>query len=131
MPQVGNLGSLIRFAVSDNQLLTFKNLTHEVKGRWASHSVIGDKPVREYLGPDTGSVTMEVQINSDMGVRPRSVIDSIEAATMYGYPMMLVIGGQRIGDRNWVITSHSQAWNKVIADGRLISATIKITLEEY
>ena len=33
---IGNFGSLIRFRVSDNRVLTFKNLQKTVKGRWGT-----------------------------------------------------------------------------------------------
>lgn len=131
MAQIGNLGSLIVFEVSSDKVLTFDGLTQTVKGRWASHNVIGGKPVSEFLGADLRNINLPILLHVNHGVRPRATIEKIEKAIESGMPNVLVIGGQKVGNNRWKITQMSEAWGKIIRDGRLISAKITLTLEEY
>lgn len=131
MAQIGNLGKLIVFEVSSDKVLTFNNLQQQVKGRWTSHNPIGRKPVSEFLGPDTRSITLQIKLNAMLGVKPRPTIKQIEEAIENGSAYTLVIGGERIGNNSWVITSASETWNTVFSGGELISCSLTLTLSEY
>lgn len=131
MARIGNLGKLIVFEVSSQKVLTFHNMTQTVKGRWASHAVIGGKPISEFLGPDLRSVSIPIYLSAVHGVRPRSTLEKIEKAVEKGTPYPLVIGGKKVGKNKWKITQVSETWGEVIRDGRLVSANVTISLEEY
>lgn len=131
MAKIGNLGKLIVFEVSADKVLTFKSLSQSVKGRWATHNPIKRKPVSEFLGPDARSITMTVNLNAMLGVKPRATLSKIERAVEKGKPYTLVIGGEKIGKYKWVIASVSESWNTVMSKGELISCTLNLTLNEY
>lgn len=131
MATVGNLGKLIVFEVSSKKVLTFKNMTKSVKGRWTTHDVIGGKPVSEFLGPDQGALSFSIHLSAAHGVKPRSTIKNIENAIENGTPNVLVIGGQQVGSHKWVITDMSETWGTIIKDGRMVSANISLNLAEY
>lgn len=128
---IGNLGKLITFNVAENSILTFEKLTQEVKGRWTTHAPIGGKPYSEFLGPDNRTISMPVTIRAEYGINPRKTIESIEQAVEKGEHYVLVIGGKRIGSYEWVISSMSQSWNRVLNNGELISASLTLSLTEY
>lgn len=131
MAKIGNLGKLIVFEVSSDKVLTFNKLTQTVKGRWTSHAVIGGKPVSEFLGADLRTITIPIYLSVLHGVRPRATLEKIEKAVEKGTPYPLAIGGKKVGNYKWKITQISETWNEVIKDGRLVSANLNITLEEY
>ena len=131
MARIGNLGSLIVFEVSSRKVLTFKSLTQTVKGRWTSHAVIGGKPISEFLGADVRTITLPVYLSVNHGIRPRKTMERIEYAVEHGVPYPLIIGGHKVGNYQWKITQMSEAWGEVIKDGRLASANLTLTLEEY
>lgn len=131
MATIGNLGSLITFAVSDEAVLTFNNLTQTVKGRWAAHNIIHSAPKSEFLGPDLRTVSFKVYLSAMHGVKPRSTMERIEAAVLSGKVMDFVIGGKKVGSNKWVITSVSETWNCVYSKGELASANVSLTLQEY
>lgn len=131
MATVGNLGKLIIFEVSSKKVLTFKNMTKSVKGRWTTHDVIGGKPVSEFLGADQGALSLTIHLSAIHGVKPRSTIKNIEDAIEKGTPNVLVIGGQQVGSHKWVITDMSETWGNIIKDGRLVSADLSLNLAEY
>lgn len=131
MAKIGNLGKLIVFEVSDDKVLTFQNMSQSVKGRWATHEVISGKPKSEFLGAGLRSVSLSVFLSATHGAKPRKTIEKIERAVEQGTPYPLVIGGKRIGSNQWVITDMSETWETVIQGGKLMEASISITLSEY
>ena len=131
MAQIGNLGKLIVFEVSTDKVLTFKNMSRTVSGRWTKHDTIGNKPVSEFLGPDQGSITLPIHLSVNHGVRPRKTIEKIESAVENGTPFPFVIGGKKVGSYQWVITSMSETWDEIIKDGQLASASLTLSLAEY
>lgn len=131
MATIGNLGKLIVFEVSSKKIQTFESMKQTVKGRWATHAVIGGKPISEFLGSDLSSITLTIMLSVNHGVRPRATIEKIEKAVESGTPYPLVIGGKQVGKYQWKITSMSESWDKVIRDGALVEAKLTLTLEEY
>lgn len=129
--QIGNLGKLIVFEVSGDKVLTFKNMTQTVKGRWTTHAIIGNKPVSEFLGAGQRIISLPIFLSVNHGVRPRSTIEKIEKAIENGTPYSFVIGGSKVGSHQWVITEMSETWDEIIKDGRLASANLTLTLAEY
>lgn len=129
--KVGNLGKLIVFEVSSDKVLTFRNMTQTVKGRWTTHDTIGKKPKSEFLGPGQREVSLPIYLSVEHGVRPRKTIEKIEKAVEKGTPFPFVIGGKKVGSYQWVITNVSETWNTIIKDGQLVSASVTLTLAEY
>lgn len=128
---VGNLGKLITFEVSSSKVLTFDQMQRSVKGRWATHDVIGGKVKSEFLGADVASITLPIYLSSMHGVRPRRTIELINDAIESGQYFTFVIGGRAVGRYQWRITSSSETWDKVILNGILVEAKLTLTLEEY
>lgn len=131
MATIGNLGKLITFEVSSDKVLTFRDMTQTVKGRWATHSVIGKKPKSEFLGADQRAMSLSVFLSATHGVKPRKTINEIEEAVEKGKSYKLVIGGEQVGKNKWVITDMSETWGDIIKDGCLVSAHLTLNLAEY
>lgn len=131
MGEIGNLGSLIVFEVSMDKALTFKNMTQSVKGRWTVQNPILGKPYSEFLGPGQRTLSLSILLTAMHGVQPRETIERIEAAVEGGIPYKLVIGGKMVGNYQWVITDMSEAWEKIIQGGKLVSANLTLNLAEY
>lgn len=128
---IGNFGKLITFETNDKRILSPLNIKHEVSGRWASHSRIGKKPLRQFLGPDVEKTTFTIKLDARHGVRPRKTLDAIEKHVRNGIPESLVIGGKKVGGNRMTINSISETWDEVWNGGELIRASADLTLEEY
>lgn len=131
MAEIGNLGSLITFAVSSSKVLTFNKMTQTIKGRWATHSVVNAKPKTEFLGADLRGIVLNIKLDATHGVKPRNTLKEIEKAVENGTAMQLVIGGKKVGDYKWVITQASETWDTIFSKGELIQASVSLTLQEY
>ena len=128
---IGNLGSLITFETSDARILSPQNIKREVSSRWATHSRIGKKPLRQFLGADIEKVTFTIKLDARHGVRARTTIDRIEQHVRSGTPESLIIGGKKVGSSKMTINSISETWDEVWNRGELVRASLDLTLEEY
>ena len=83
---IGHIGKTVVFETSDRKILNFTKMQRTVKGRWASHSRIGKKPKKQFLGPDADQLTFSITLNAEHGVRPRKTIENIEKLIRTGKP---------------------------------------------
>ena len=128
---VGSLGSRIVFTVSGKQALTFSNMTRETAGRWASHEAMGVKPRAEFLGPGCQQVSMDITLSVSLGIRPRRVLEAIEAMVEGGDAEYLIIGSRPVGRNPFRVTGSSETWDTVYSGGELARAKVTLSLEEY
>ena len=128
---IGHIGKTVVFETSDRKILNFTKMQRTVKGRWASHSRVGKKPKKQFLGPDADQVTFNITLNAEHGVRPRKTVENIEKLIRTGKPQTVVIGSKKVGSNKYVITEISENWETILNKGEVVKITCDITLEEY
>ncbi len=131
MGVIGNFGSTITFKTSDRKILTFHNMTQKVYGKYAKHSVIGQKDRPEFTGPGSRTLSFKMLLDVNMGIRPREIMDRIEEAIENGETEYLVIGGRLLGRNKYYIVSVSEAFDVVMSHGEIAQAKLNISMEEY
>lgn len=127
---LGNLGSIIKFEVSSNKILTFSDLSRKTSAKWEEHDIIGNKPRSEFLGANLDEITFNITVSAEHGVKPMTTINNIRNAISKGTTLPLVVGANKIGSK-WKITDMSETWDTVMSGGELARATCSITLSEY
>lgn len=128
---IGHIGKTVVFETSDEKILNFKKMQRTVKGRWATHSRIGKKPKKQFLGPDADQLTFTITLNAEHGVKPRETIENIEGLIRTGEPQTVVIGSKKVGDNKYAITEISESWDTIFNQGEVVKIVCDITLEEY
>lgn len=128
---IGNWGKTITFEVNSGKILNFQNFKRSVAGRWKKHAIIGKKPRNEFAGPDASSVTMDVVLAAEHGIKPRSVIKKMEKAVEKGKIAHLYVGGKKVGTGKMLLESMSETWDEVWNGGELVKATLSLTFSEY
>ena len=128
---LANWGTAIFFSVSEDMVLTFRNMNRTVGSAWATHSRIGLKDQVEYLRPNLQKVTFEIALDANYGVDPRAIIERMERASELGEVHAFVIGGRPVGRLHWRLTSVGEAWETIYNNGALTNAKLNITMEEY
>lgn len=131
MGMVGNFGSRIVFETSDRKILTFSGMTQKVSGKYAKHSVSGEKDRPEFTGPGNRSVSFKMVLDVSMGIRPREIMTSIEDAVENGETEYLVIGGRPVGPNKFYIASISEAFDVILSHGEIARASLQVSMEEY
>lgn len=128
---IGKWGKEIKFFVKEKKILSFTNMKREASGRWATHNIIGKRSKTEFLGPGMDEITMDIILNAEMGVKPRSVMKKFRTACEKGEVHYLYIGGKKICVNKVAITAVSEAWERIWNKGELVKATVSVTFSEY
>lgn len=131
MGVIGNFGDKITFETSDRRILTFSSMTKKITGKYAKHSVIGQKDRAEFTGPGNCTVSFKILLDVNMGIRPREVMKKIEEAVENGETEYLVIGGRPVSGNKFYISSVSEALDVVMSHGEIARATLNLNMEEY
>ena len=131
MASIGHIRKKIVFETSDAKIFNFSKMQRTVKGRWASHSRVGKKPRKQFLGPDLDQVTFTITINAEHGVKPRKTVENIEKLIRTGKPQTVVIGKKKVGSHKYAITEISESWETILNEGEVVKIVCDITLEEY
>lgn len=141
---VGYMGDIM-FVTSRQYLITFDDYSRSSESRWAKHDIIGQKPVLEFLGPDTEKISMKIQLRRDHGVNLENVLKRLREMRDTGEVFSLVLGSKVIGNliKKWIsgqsFGSSSGLWvlkglSEVVthwAGGNMYCVDATVTLEEY
>lgn len=128
---IGNIGKTVVFETSDQRILNFTKFNRTVKGRWASHNRVGKKPKKQFLGPDSSSLTFTIELNAEHGVKPRATLKKLEKLVSSGKPQKVVIGCKAFGKNKYVVTEVSSDFQRILNAGEVAKITCEITMEEY
>jgi hypothetical protein len=128
---IGTLGKKIVFRVSDQQAVILQSMSREISGRWAEHEAMGAKPKAEFLGAGNQTVKLDIYLSAGLGIRPRTVLEAVEAMVEAGTAEYLIIGNRPVGKNPFRLTGSSETWGAMYSRGQLAKATLSITLEEY
>jgi hypothetical protein len=131
MATIGSWGTNLIFSTSDSRILTFSNFKRTVSSTWVTHSRIGKKDRSEFARASLQKVTFTMVLDATLGVKPRTMLETLESAVENGLVYPLVIGGKKVGQNKWKINSTSEAWDVLLAQGQLVRAKVDVTMEEY
>lgn len=127
---VGSFGELV-FEVSSYKVLTFRDFKREGGAKYATHEVIGNPPMLEFLHREPEKLSLEIDLVADLGVSPEEEIQRISDMCNNGEANYLIFGGQVYGDCEWVIESYSESVKYFGADGETIASKVSLKLTEY
>lgn len=128
---IGTLGPNLIFTVSDDYVLTFSGMTRDLSSRWATHETPGVKPRAEFLGPGLQSVSLPITLSSNLGVKPREMLERVEQMVETGDTEYLILGCRPVGKNRFRVTGSSETWDVIYNQGELARAKLTLTLEEY
>ncbi len=128
--RIGAFGNII-FETSDKKILTFDSFTQNISGRWAAHERIGLKPRQEFIGPSLRTISFNITLNAIYGVKPRTMLESLEKIVEDGTVNTLVIGTKAVGENKWILKEISETWDVIFNKGELVKASLSLSLEEY
>lgn len=137
---IGKFGKYLTFEVymdpsetSDKKVkcLTFSNLNRRVSSRITKHERITRKQKVQFNGPNLASMTFTMAFSAGLGVNPREMIEKLEKCVRYGYTGYFIVGTKKVGKKKYLIADMNEDWRSIMQDGKLVSANVDITMEEY
>lgn len=121
----------VPFMVSKAFVRTFDDYNRNSAGRWAKHELLGQKPVLEFIGPDTEKISFSMHLRTDQGIAPEMELNKLRKLRDKGKTFSLVIGGRPITQNLWVLESIGETvmhWGRA---GSIIAIKVDVTLQEY
>ena len=76
-------------------------------------------------------IKFEMMLSAYLGVNPGKLIDKIEKYTNIGKTLPLVIGDKTYGAYRWTITRYDVQVMNTDGRGNILTAKVKIDLQEY
>ncbi len=127
---IGSLGYIV-FTVSSMKVLTFKEYKRNTKARTASHEIIGQKPVTEFLGPAGEEISFTMDFLAGLGVDPAGQADKLRTMCENGETAYFMLGNECVGANKWLVTSVGESADVIDDNGRIINSRVDVTLQEY
>ena len=127
---IGSLGDVV-FEVSSETVKSFDNYKRVNSSRWASHDIIGKKPVKEYLGPGLIEVGFSIKLSVFLGVSPEKELDALRSYCENGEIVKFIINNKPVIDNRWVIESLNEnvlSWDN---KGNMLVVDVEVALKEY
>lgn len=121
----------IQFAVSSERVFSFRNMKRSYSGRWADHNIHGKRPKSEFQGPGLDEISVEVILDAELGVNPRSKMREFRGAAKNGLVAYFYVGGKKVAVNKFRIVSGTENWNEIWNRGELVRATAQLTFKEY
>lgn len=134
MANVGTLGDVtfyVRSSKGKNEMLSFHDLMRSSNAEFAEHERNGGKSYLEFNHPGLNEISFIVEADARYGVKPLEIQSKLHEYEENGTANIFVIGGRKIGDNPFVITSLSDTYKILYKDGRPIAISFQITLREY
>ncbi|MCI9538864.1 MAG: phage tail protein [Eubacterium sp.] len=111
--------------------LTFQNLQRNVSSRVTEHARILKKHKTQFGGPNLSEMTFTMTFSASLGINPRKMLSSLESCVRLGKIGYFIIGSKKIGKHKYIITNISESWGHIIKNGKLVSASVDVTMKEY
>ena len=117
------------FICSYGKVFTFNDLSKDQSVRWATHAVIGQKPILEYIGEDLAKVSLKIRLDASLGIAPAVALLRLKRMMENKKYKTLVIGGEYFG--RFVIKSLSEDRKFHSGNGVCTVAEVTISLIEH
>lgn len=127
---IGSFGDIV-FSASSFKVLTINNYQRKTKARLATHEVIGQKPVVEFVGPDGEEISFTMQFAAGLGVNPAKEADKVRQMCQQGQTAYFMLGNECVGGNKWLISDVSESTNVIDNQGHILVSKLDVTLKEY
>lgn len=128
--QIGCLGDIV-FQVSSDTVETLNNMVWTGSARYAEHQRHLTNALTEYTGNDPETISFDIELDEQLGVRPMGEITKLVMYERYGQVVPLIIGSKPYGKYRWTIKRHKIAAQIFDGRGNLSKATVTVELLEY
>ena len=125
---IGSFGNIV-FETSTERIRTFDGFSRTGAARFAEHAVIDGKPRLQHTGTDLDEISFSVRLDAGLGLNPAEELEKVREILAAGDEQKLILNGKVLGD--FVLTSIEEAWTRVDNQGRLITASLNLSLKAF
>lgn len=118
-------------SLNDTRVMTFNDLQRRTRARTATHDLINRQSVTEFIGEDAETISLDIKLVRQLGVNPEEEARRVRDYVKSGYVDYLIIGGEVIGDGQWLITDVQEKLRIVDCFGRIVVSELALDFQSY
>ncbi len=118
----------VPFTCSSEQVATFKDLQITHSSRYATHDVIGEQPVSEYIGPSKREISFKMQLSARFKSPPAVYVAILNLMLESGESHHLCFGTEYMG--KFILTGFSEDRKFFNGQGSPINTDVTLNLIE-
>ena len=118
----------VPFTCSSEQVATFKDLGITHSSRYATHDVIGEKPVSEYIGPSKKEISFKMTLSAQYNSPPLLYVTVLKNMLESGESHHLCFGPEYMG--KFILTGFKEDRKFFNGQGIPIVTDVSLTLIE-
>lgn len=119
------------FQVSATRKNTLNGLTWSGELDTEAQEKLGSKPSTYIKGESLSSLSFDVPLRADFGIKVRAEIESWEAIKSKSKPGIFILGTKPVGKNQWLLKSVGVSDMDIDGRGNISKATLKLEFEEY
>lgn len=116
---------------NDLKVLTFDGYKRSGGGRWATHEIIGQKPVLEFVGAGLEEVSFSMLLHAGLGISPNDELRKLRQMRDEGVVCLLVVGEQQVTENKLVLQKLDEDHRVFDGSGQVLSAAVNVNFVEY
>lgn len=128
---LGDIPFLVSFDGKNIEALNFEGLNRSGGANYEEHKRRGLKPALEFIGIELDTVSLDINLRSDLGVNPREMVDKIEDYKDTGKVLDFIIGSKPFGSGKYVIESYGAGHEYITNRGRVRKIVVNLNLKEH
>ncbi|WP_312117962.1 phage tail protein [Brevibacillus reuszeri] len=117
--------------MSAEKIRTFDDFSRSASSRWATHEIIGRKPISEFAGAALDGISFKMRFDVRYGMNPKVEMDQLLIMCRDGRAETLIIGGTAYGMYKWVVKTVTQGLKQFDGSGNVLVSEVDVSLEEY
>ena len=127
-PPIGAFAD-VTFECSHFKVRTFDEYRRRSKVHYARHDLLNQTQTLEYTGREAESITFSMKLISRW-CEPSEEVENLRQLCFNRTRAPLILGGVVIGENDWVIEEVAEEVLHRNAQGRVLAATVEVTLTE-
>lgn len=119
----------ITFKVTEDEIKIFNNFTISRKARYVAHERINNKPLLQFMGLESDSISFNMQLVQDITGNVSDDLKSLQDMFKKAEAHPLFLGQKKLG--SFVMESISEAYSVMDNFGNLEIVNVSLSLREY
>lgn len=130
MANIGQLGD-VSFTVSDEEVLTFSNLSKTHAGKWSEIEYVNRRNKMQFNGAGLIEGTFDMTLSKSLGVDPDKARATLEGYADNGDHIGFALGGVPMFGGDVVVTSVEESFTNISGTGKVLDVGLTVSIKEY
>ncbi len=113
------------------RVMTFDDFKRGSSARWATHEIIQQKSILEFIGPGLEELSFSVLLHAGLGVKPKEELKKLRQIRDEGIICLLMIGDEQVTDNKVVLQKMDEDPRTFDGTGEMLVVAVNLSFTEY